>query len=190
MTKYLVGLIGLALLGSGPFAGQTPAYASEAASGANAGGNGCCGCCAACGCCLVPVCQISCTTKKVTEYKYSCRCEDMCVPGVVPLCKRRAACETSDDGCPRDCSGRCTVHEVKQLVKHPVTKEVPVRKCTVQWVCPKCSSGDRVDSIPTPPATPAAPVPAPPAPMPKLPSSPKAANAALPASPPNPFRLP
>jgi hypothetical protein len=102
--------------------------------------------CPHCGCCLVPVCHISCTTKKVTEYKYGCRCEDLCIPGVTPIGKKGQSCEasgqcagqTGNNGCQEGCGGRCLIHEVHKLVKKPQTKEVPVRTCTVEWVCPSC----------------------------------------------------
>jgi hypothetical protein len=32
------------------------------------------------------------------------------------------------------------VREAHKLMKYPVTKEVPVRKCTVEWVCPQCNA--------------------------------------------------
>jgi hypothetical protein len=44
---------------------------------------------------------------------------------------------------------------VPRLVIHPVTEEVPVRKCTVQWVCPKCGACcGQSGSTATPPAAP------------------------------------
>ena len=148
MRKYLFGLIGLVLLGGSPLRGQSPACGSEATCGAEAGCNASCDGCPQCGCRLVPVCHVYCTTKKVTEYKYRCVCEDICIPGVTPICKRGATCDSSgecaggcdagNNGCQEGCAGRCTIREVRKLVKYPVTKEVPVRKCTEEWTCPKC----------------------------------------------------
>jgi hypothetical protein len=122
-----------------PLQGGEPACSAE--------GDACCNsACPHCGCGLVRVCHISCDTKKVTEYKYGCRCEDICIPGVTPICKQRRSCETSGEcadatgknGCQEGCGGRCVIREAHKLVKYPVTKEVPVRKCTVAWVCPNC----------------------------------------------------
>ncbi len=123
MTKSFLRVIALALLWGVPFAGQAPtaAMADEAT---------CCNCCPHCGCKLVPVCHIDCTTKKETTYKYTCNCESICVPGVTRCCDK---C-----GCKGDC--KCRIHEVKHLVKIPCVKEVPVRKCTVEWLCPHCES--------------------------------------------------
>ena len=46
----------------------------------------CSNCCPHCGCRLVRVCHMYCTTKTVIEYKYTCVCEEMCIPGVTPIC--------------------------------------------------------------------------------------------------------
>ena len=78
--------------------------------------------CPHCGCRLVPVCHVYCTTKKVTEYKYACTCEDICIPGVTPLCKKGRSCESSGacagdtnaNGCQECCAGRCSVREARQ----------------------------------------------------------------------------
>ena len=167
MKRYSFGLIGLAVLVASSLMGQTFVLGGESCR-AEAG---CSDCCSQCGCRLVPVCHISCTTKKVTEYKYVCKCEDLCVPGVTPICKKCRSCETSgecaaacDNGCEDGCCGHCKIHEVHKLAKYPVTKEVPVRKCTVEWVCPHCNchgncAAEAAPSAPVPTATPA---PAPP----------------------------
>ena len=78
MTKYFLRITGLALLWSVPFLGQAPtaAMAGDATCCGNAGCKSCCDCCPHCGCKLVPQCHISCTTKKVTTYKYTCKCDD------------------------------------------------------------------------------------------------------------------
>ena len=168
MKKHIIRFVGLALLVGGPLLGQVPVYGDAAATGATASGEPCCGCCPHCGCRLVAVCNICCTTKKVTEYKYRCTSQDKCIPGVTPVCKRHDCCEN-------DCGGRCTVKEINKLVKVPVTKEVPVRTCVVEWVCPRCSDGG---AAPAPAAVPAAPIPPAPAPMPKLPPRPKTTDSA------------
>ncbi len=85
--------------------------------------------CPQCGARLVPVCHVGWSTKKVIEYQYREVCEEICVPGTTPICKRRTDCNLP---------GRCTVHEIRKLAKYPVTKEVPVRRYTVEWVCPNC----------------------------------------------------
>jgi hypothetical protein len=172
MTRYFLRITGLALLWSIPFLGQasTAATADDATCCGNAGCESCCNCCSHCGCKLVPVCHISCTTKKVTTYKYTCKCETICVPGVTRCCDKCSNCDGSgqcagggDNGCPDCCEGncRCRVHEVKHLVKIPCDKEVPVKKCTVEWVCPNCSGQSKcvegvAPSAPLPPAPPAA----------------------------------
>jgi hypothetical protein len=148
MTKYFLRITGLALLWSVPFLGQAP-------TAATADDAMCCKCCPHCGCRLVPVCHICCDTKKVTEYKYSCTCDEICIPGVTPLCHH----------CEEGCGGRCAIHESRKLVKYPVTKEVPVRKCTVEWTCPQCGhqGNGAEDASPSAPPTPPS-APAPPAP--------------------------
>jgi hypothetical protein len=171
MAKYVSLIAGLALLWSIPFPGQAPMAAM-------ADGAVCCGCCPHCGCKLVPVCHVSCTTKKETTYKYTCNCDTLCVPGVTRLCDKCGKCDGSNQGagsgeactnggdnsCPDGCKGgcKCRVHEVKHLVKVPSVKEVPVKKCTVEWVCPHCDChGDCTEGVaPSNPAP--APVPAPP----------------------------
>ncbi|HEV2972746.1 MAG TPA: hypothetical protein VGY55_22450 [Pirellulales bacterium] len=134
-------------------------------------------CCPKCGCHegLVPVCHSYCTTKKVTKYHYCCKCEELCIPGRFPCCPKcgDGCCEKG--GCTDNCgcdncgceSGKCNclIKEVHKLVKIPYTVEVPVRKCTVEWVCPKCGCDcgctEKTNSVPAP----AAPMPpAPPAP--------------------------
>ncbi len=161
MKKYLFTLIGFALLGSGPLLGQAPTAVlcgptacnatpcGQVACGGETGCNACGDCCPQCGCRLVPVCHVYCATKKVTEHKYTCTCEEVCIPGPSCCCKKCGNCDGSgscggcddcNNGCQEGCGGRCRVREVPRLVIHPVTKEVPVRKCTVEWVCPKCGA--------------------------------------------------
>ena len=75
---------------------------------------------------------------------------EICVPGITPHC----ACR----------EGHCTVYEVRKLAKYSVTKEVPVRICTIEWHCPRCGAPDAspngmAPSAPVPPSTPAPPRP-------------------------------
>ena len=174
MNRYLFGLIGLAMLCGGPLFGQAPpavpsgpavcnatacgpAACAAATCGCETGCNACDNCCPNCGCRLVPVCHVYCDTKKVTEHKYTCICEEVCIPGCSCCCKRcgngdgSGSCgDTCNNGCQEGCGGRCRVREVPRLVIHPVTKEVPVRKCTVEWVCPKCGACGQCGSTAAP----------------------------------------
>jgi len=81
--------------------------------------------------------------------------------------------DACNNGCQESC-GKCCIHEVRKLVVYPCVKEVPVRKCWIEWVCPKC--GDCCNGQPA--ATPAQPTPAPtptaPAPAVRLPGPPQA----------------
>jgi len=99
-------------------------------------------CCPKCGCHqgLIPVCHTYCTTKKETKYHYSCKCETICIPDHCPPCPKcgDACCEGS---CTEGCENgkcNCLIKEVHKLVKVPYTVETPVRKCTIEWVCPSC----------------------------------------------------
>jgi hypothetical protein len=193
MKKYLFGLFALALLGSllpaqALAAGNDPAACGTAScsiagcgaaacgtAGCNACGDCCshCDCCPHCGCRLVPVCHIYCEPKKVTTYKYGLCCEEKCVPRPTCPCKGCGCCDgsgqcTGGDGnnaCQECCGNGCCIHEVRKLVKYPCVKEVPVRKCWVEWVCPSCGNCCNGESTPAsgqPSPAPAAPAPAPP----------------------------
>ena len=71
-----------------------PSQGGEPTCGGEAQNAACCdSLCPRCGCRLVPVCHTYCTTKKVTEYKYVCACEAICIPGVTPVCKKCRSCE-------------------------------------------------------------------------------------------------
>jgi hypothetical protein len=144
MTKSFLTIVAIALLGGVPFAGQAPMPAM-------AGDATCRHCCPHCGCRLVPECHIECTIKKETTYKYTCNCDSICVPGVTRCCDK-------GDG-KEDCRRR--IHDVRHLVKIPCVKEVPIHKCTVEWVCPHCdraqgSPSSTPPSAPSPSASPAA----------------------------------
>ena len=209
MTKYLLPTIGLALLGGIALLGLAPtaAGAGEAVCCGPAGcemgcaaaqcptceNSGChgCECCPRCGCKLVPVCQITCATKKTSEHKYCCKCKDICIPGVTRLCDRGQGCENCngsangcgacDPGC-QDCGDcRCRVREIHKLTVFSVTKETPVRECTVQWACPNCSNCGACGTTTAPSMAPATPGPAAPAPAPstnRLPPPPKTTDLA------------
>ena len=184
MKIYLLGWIGLAFVAGSPLLGQAGTCGNECGCPQASCGctDGCCDtacyCCPKCGCRLVPVCHNYCDVKKVTEHKYSCRCEAMCVPGPVPLCCDKCGgcdkgsgcaggCDTCDNGCQDGCGCRCTPFTVRKLVTHPCVKEVPVRKCAVEWVCPHCSNCGQCGSTAAPTAAPVAPQPVMPvAPMP------------------------
>ena len=128
-------------------------------------------CCPKCGCHegLVPVCHTYCTTKKVTKYHYCCKCDTICIPSHCPPCPKcgEGCCDQScnsgcgcDDGCCK-----CMIRDVHMLVKIPYTVEEPVRKCTVEWVCPRCGCdcgcSQKSEAAPSPatPIMPAPPVP-------------------------------
>ncbi len=184
MTKYLFGLIGLALLAGSPVLGQAATCGGECGcceqGGCNACGKTCGKCCPQCGCCLVPICHVYCVPKTITEHKYCCICEDKCIPGPSCGCKKcgcgcgECGCDSCNNGC-EECCGHCKVREINKLVIHPCVKEVPVRKCTVEWVCPNCSNCGQCGAT----SAPAAPNAAPPAPsLPKAPPPPKTADLA------------
>jgi len=211
MKRYVFALFGLGLLGGlllGPATALAHDGAGCCASGCSSGcgdGGGCgchlvtCHCkdkcCPHCGCPLKPVCHICCTTKKVTEYKYCLICEEKCIPR--PTCGCKAGCggdgcgQCGCDGCQSGCDqGGCCVKNVGHLVKIPCVKEVPIRQCTVEWVCPTCGKccdcgcGGQSSTAPTP-ATGPAPTSAPGLPPPGVPATaPSApANPGLPPAP-------
>lgn len=181
MTKYFLRITGIALLWSVPLLGQAPtaAIADNATCCGAAGCESCCNCCPHCGCKLVRVCHVYWTMKKVTTYKYTCKCETICVPGVTRCCDKHGNCdgsgqsagcgETGNSGSNNNCQGccngncRCRIHEVSRLMKIPCEKEVPVKKCTVEWVCPQCNcqGNCRQDVAPSPPQPQTAPLPPP-----------------------------
>jgi hypothetical protein len=206
MNRYLFGLIGLAAFGASSLIGQTLAFGGDACgpeAACNAGCNGGCNACdycPRCGCKLVPVCQMTCTTKTETTHKYSCLCKDLCVPGVTPMFGRcdngdncgnsaacsggcaTGACDPACGGCQDSCDCNCRVYEVHKLVIHPVTKETPVRTCTVLWTCPNCSNAASCGTGGAPGMAPAAPgpttAPAPAPPANRLPPPPKVTDVA------------
>ncbi|HEV2972748.1 MAG TPA: hypothetical protein VGY55_22460 [Pirellulales bacterium] len=151
-------------------------------------------CCPKCGCHegMIPVCHPYCTTKKVVKYHYCCKCEELCIPGRFPCCPKCAEGCCENGGCTAGCGctengargacgceeGKCNclIREVHKLVKIPYTVEVPVRKCTIEWVCPKCGCNcgctEKADSAPAPAA-----------PMPPSPPAPEKSASARPINP-------
>lgn len=189
--------IGMPSSGEEPSCGTGPAAcASGRARSACGCGNVCC---PQCGCHegLVPVCHEYWTTKKVTKYCYKCVCEEICLPGPCGACNDgflchlgckdngspgcAASCGSKDCGCKDNCGSggcnagcgecrHCKYREVHHLVKCPVTTEVCVRKCRIDWVCPHChcdcgctpdqempsaAPGNPPTTAPMPPAPPA-----------------------------------
>jgi hypothetical protein len=146
-------------------------------------------CCPKCGCHegLVPVCHSYCTTKKVVKYHYCCKCEEMCIPGHSPCCPKcgEGCCENGGGNGGCDTCGcdqgkcNCLVRDVHHLVKIPYTEEVPVRKCTVEWVCPKCGCNCGCSEGQA--------APAPGAPMPAAPPAPNKSASAQPMGPVAPY---
>jgi hypothetical protein len=144
-------------------------------------------CCPKCGCreCLVPICHSYCTTKSEKKYRYYCKCDVICIPDHCPCWLKcwAGGCENGScgqQGCGNgDCeSGKCSclIKEVHKLVKVPYTVETPVRKCTIEWVCPKCGCNcgctEQSDSVSAPAA-----------PLPPSPSAPQKSALANPTSP-------
>ena len=161
MTRYLFGLIGLALIGASPLLARAAACGEACAcpeaacncgceNGCGCGDGGCgCLCCPNCGCKLEPVCHINCVVKKEVVVKLGCKCKDICVPPLTPILGK--CC----DDCCDECCGRCVVHHVNQLVICPPgTKEHCAKECTVTWVCPKCGCTPCQGSMTQPPAPP------------------------------------
>jgi hypothetical protein len=194
MTRFFIGLIGLAIFAAGSLAGQTSVQGGETGCCeqgcpqgcpeccGNGCGNGCCDRCPRCGCCMEPVCHMTCDTKKETVHKYCCTCKWICLPPVTPACGCKQ-CDNSNNNC-EDC-GCCQIRKVHKLVVYPTTKETPITKCTVLWTCPKCGYGPCGDGVAAPGTTvqPPAPAPTMPAPAPakepsRLPPPPKTTDAA------------
>lgn len=108
---------------------------------ARAGGGDSCRCCPQCGCNeFKTVCRIVPQTTKTPKVEYSCKCEDICVPG-------RSQCVGTE--CVTDCNG-CSheekvyqptcgkVYTKKTLVKTTTTVEKCTYKCVAESVCCKC----------------------------------------------------
>jgi len=185
-TLYTFGTLAIAALAAaGLSRAAEPGCNAEPSCAAPA----CCDpgtCCPKCGCHegLIPVCHSYCTTKKVVKYHYCCKCEDLCIPGHSPCCPK-----CGDGCCDQGCAANggcgncgceeskcnCMVREVHKLVKIPYTVEVPVRKCTVTWVCPTCGCNCGCSEGQA--------APAPAGPMPAAPSAPGKSASTPPTSP-------
>ncbi len=182
-TAQLMALAVAALAAAVSSSAAEPGCNAEPSCGAAAGCDpGCC--CPKCGCHegLVPVCHTYCTTKKETKYRYCCKCEEKCIPEHCPPCPKCCEggcgdkCGCADQGC-NDCGceeGKCHCRIIEQhkLVKYAYTVEHPVRKCTVEWVCPRCGCSCGTTEAPAgvapaPSDTPAPAGPTPPPPAPK-----------------------
>jgi hypothetical protein len=125
-----------------------------------------CGCKAPC----KKVCRVVCEMKKVEVTCWEVKCEDFCAP--LPACGRSCGesgcgtesscggCDPCKDGC---CCEKCVkppkcgkVRCKKTLVKKTVTKEVPVYKCVVDYVCCDCCGSGCSTTEPAAPAPPKA----------------------------------
>ena len=103
-------------------------------------------CCSECGCPSIrKVCKVIPDVKKVTETRWGCECEDICLPGrsrragetCVPDCEEPGGVRKETVWEPMSC-GRMIVH--KKLQKQTVTVEKPGFKCVVQTVCAHCGT--------------------------------------------------
>jgi hypothetical protein len=153
--------------------------AGEPGCSAAASDGGCnsCGCCPKCGCheCMIPVCHTYCEMKKTTKYHYCCQCEAICMPS-----GHRKCCDCGCDKCGGDCNGgcgsnegcgceenkcNCHIYTAHKLVKTPYTVETPVKKCKVEWICPRCGCNcgcsESTDSVAAPAGQPSPPPPVP-----------------------------
>jgi hypothetical protein len=207
MNRYLFGLIGLTAFGLSSLMGESLAFGGGSCcpeptccpeAGCNGGCNGGCDCdhyCPRCGCRLEACCHPTCETKKETVHKYCCKCKEICIPGVTPICCANkggccdnsgacnggctTACDPCNDGCCDGGNCHCRLHCVHKLMVCPQTKEHCVRGCTVTYTCPHC--GDCCNggcaTLPATNVVPAAPgqtaPAAAPAPATKLPPPPK-----------------
>ncbi len=208
MTKYLIGLVGLALmLGGRPLQAGEAACCGDVGCNACSAGGGCCShggcceqsaCCPHCGCRLCPTCHTYCTTKTTIVHKYGCVCEEICIPSVsrcgegCRCCENggqcAGPCNNGDNSGEEGCGCHCRIREVHKLVTFPVAKCTPVKKCSVEWTCPKCGGcyelGNCCSSESTSPAVPQT-APAAPAPRaPRAPAPPAPKTTMLPPMPP------
>ena len=108
------------------------------------------GCCAHCRCrCQTEkVCRVVAETKKVPKVCYSCKCDDVCLPGKSELCGSH--CECVPDVCDPCCVKEKKVHdwipgcaEVRSRAKlYKTVKQVEVKsyKWVVEDLCPHCAA--------------------------------------------------
>jgi hypothetical protein len=92
-------------------------------------------CCSRCGqhvACAQKTCQVVCDVKKEVKTTWSVEYQDICplMPG----------CGDRHEGCPPP--PRCGHPKcVKKLVKKESQRDVPIYKCVVRYLCPRCASG-------------------------------------------------
>ncbi len=113
-------------------------------------GDDCCQChCEHCGCqanCQ-KCCHVVCEWKEIKEYVYTCRCQDICIPGrsekgctqydeCAPYCPiLEGPKPLYTEWCPGDCA---RIRDVSKLIKIQVTRKVPTYKWAVEYCCDKC----------------------------------------------------
>ena len=131
MKNYLLGLVGLVLLGSGPLLAQTPTAVPYAPAPAAAAAP-VVTCMPACAACVTThaVCVPEHDVKKTTKAVYSCGCEPLCV-GYVHGLFGRCGCDAGECGKPY------TRH---YLIKKVRTCEEDAVKCVPAEV-PGCPNG-------------------------------------------------
>lgn len=97
-------------------------------------------CCQGCGCGshVVKYCRVICEIKEVKEPKFSCVCEDFCVPGKSKKC-----------GC-QWIPGCAKVHTKRKLVVSTDVKKKPSWKWVVEYRCPGCAGCAVGDDVPAP----------------------------------------
>lgn len=125
------------------------------------GGENCGCCCPHCGGCeFDKTCRLVPHVTKVPHVEYSCKCEDVCVPG--------KSCYVGKE-CVADCDGNChEQHAYAPTCGRVFMKVTPAKKttmiekcgykCVVEYVCCKCGKGTGVYLPPAGPV--AAPAPA------------------------------
>jgi hypothetical protein len=126
-----------------------PAAASDAIGEPN--------CCARCGChvcCSQKTCQLVCGVKKETRTSWSVQCQEFCP--LLPGCYAHRCDECQPP--PRCGRPKC----VKTLVKHEYEVEVPVYKCVVLYLCPRCVNHETPENSAEPTSAPPTPTQAPP----------------------------
>ncbi len=144
----------LALAAAACLALTLPAMAGDGCGGKDPGCGASTTCCQ-CGC-HAPckkVCRVVCEMKKVEITCWEVKCEDFCAP-LPSLCGKNCCADSCSSGCGEcgactsGCCEKCInppkcgkVRSKKTLVKKTVTKEVPVYKCVVEYVCCDCCGG-------------------------------------------------
>jgi hypothetical protein len=100
-------------------------------------------CCQHCGCQsgVRKVCRLTCEIKQVPETKYSCECEDFCVPGPAARCGH--VCEADCNGCeqckPNWVPQCASVYTRTKIKKTTIDSDKKVYKWVVEYVCDNCS---------------------------------------------------